>query len=120
MAQIMKYYEYPTKGVGSHSYTHPVYGTLSADFGSTTYNYSSMANTYSHESNYQESEIRDVATLMYHCGVALEIDYGATGSSADNYDISDAFKNYFGFASGGTHLGKDNNPAIWNALLVNE
>ena len=36
-AQIMKYWEYPSTGTGSHSYTHATYGYLSANFGSTTY-----------------------------------------------------------------------------------
>ena len=32
MAQIMKYWNFPTNGMGSHSYSHHTYGTLSADF----------------------------------------------------------------------------------------
>ena len=47
MAQIMKKWNYPTTGVGSHSYVHPTYGTLSANFGTTTYAWASMINSYS-------------------------------------------------------------------------
>ena len=32
MAQIMKYWEYPSNGTGFHSYNHSTYGTLSANF----------------------------------------------------------------------------------------
>ena len=42
MTQIMKYYAYPQTGYGTHSYVlenHPEYGTLSADFGSATYDF---------------------------------------------------------------------------------
>jgi hypothetical protein len=39
MAQIMKYWNWPVTGVGSHSYTHATYGTLSANFGATTYDW---------------------------------------------------------------------------------
>ncbi|HEY1046618.1 MAG TPA: C10 family peptidase, partial [Bacteroidia bacterium] len=47
MAQIMKYWSYPTTGTGFHSYNHNTYGTLSANFGSTTYQWSSMPNNVS-------------------------------------------------------------------------
>ncbi len=42
MAQIMKFWNYPETGAGFHSYNHDEYGTLSANFGSTTYDWSSM------------------------------------------------------------------------------
>ena len=35
MAQIMRYWEYPAIGWGSHTYSHPRYGTLSATFDTT-------------------------------------------------------------------------------------
>ena len=41
MAQIMKYYNYPTRGIGTHSYTWNNQ-TLSADFGATTYDWNNM------------------------------------------------------------------------------
>ncbi len=102
MAQIMKYWNYPTTGSGSSSYTSP-YGTLSANYGSTTYKWGSMANTPS-------SSDTNVARLMYHCGVAVEMDYGTDGSGAYTYlsdyyiqrgymDARTAMKNYFKYYS---------------------
>ncbi len=102
MAQIMKYWNYPAKGTGFHSYNHQTYGTLSANFGSTTYQWGSMPNTLSSANN-------AVATLMYHCGVAVEMNYGvaATGGSSSYVIIAaapsaqqtceNAFKTYFGY-----------------------
>ena len=75
MAQIMKYWNYPTKGNGSHSYSHPTYGNLSADFGSTTYQWSQMPNSVTSQND-------AVATLMYHCGVSLDADYSPVATSA--------------------------------------
>ena len=37
MAQVMKYWGHPATGTGSHGYTHPSYGYLSADFETTIY-----------------------------------------------------------------------------------
>jgi hypothetical protein len=96
MAQIMKYWNYPTKGTGSHAYNHPTYGHLSADFGSTTYQWSQMPNIVTSQND-------AVATLMYHCGVSLDVDYGPNGSGA--WDPRDALVQYFNYSS--------------NAMLVN-
>ncbi|HOF16631.1 MAG TPA: thiol protease/hemagglutinin PrtT [Bacteroidales bacterium] len=98
MAQIMKYWNYPTTGTGFHSYNHDSYGTLSANFGQTTYQWSSMPNSVSSSNN-------AVATLMYHCGVSVDMDYSPESSGA--YVISAkspvqhcseyAMKTYFGY-----------------------
>ena len=75
MAQIMKYWEYPTQGKGFHSYNHDKYGTLSANFASTTYDWASMPNEVNSANN-------AVATLMYHCGVGVEMNYGPLSSGS--------------------------------------
>lgn len=80
MAQIMKKWNYPTTGIGSHSYTHDTYGTLSANFANTTYQWSSMPNSLN--SNSSATQKNAVATLMYHCGVSVEMDYGPSSSGA--------------------------------------
>ena len=102
MAQIMKYWNYPANGTGFNSYNHPTYNTLSANFANTTYQWSSMPNIVSSPNN-------AVATLMYHCGVAVEMLYGvaATGGSSSyvinayspsvDQTCENAFKTYFGY-----------------------
>lgn len=103
MAQIMKFWNFPATGTGFHSYNHSKYGTLSANFGATSYEWGSMPNTVS-------SNNTAVATLMYHCGVSVDMNYGvaSTGGSGA-YVVSSyspithcseyAFKNYFGYKS---------------------
>lgn len=95
MAQVMKYWNYPTNGSGFHSYNHQTYGTLSANFGSTTYQWNSMPNIVSSSNN-------AVATLMYHCGVSVDMNYGPAssgGSSATYQATESALKNYFGYVN---------------------
>ena len=84
MAQVMKYWNWPTTGTGSHSYTSNNngynYGTQSANFGNTTYQWSSMLDTYGYGAS---STARNaVATLMYHCGVSIEMKYTPNESGA--------------------------------------
>lgn len=80
MAQIMKYWNNPTTGTGSYSYVDGSYGTLSADFGSTTYSWSSMPASLSSSSTTTQENA--VATLMYQAGVSVAMEYSPSGSGA--------------------------------------
>lgn len=97
MAQVMKYHEWPTQGTGSHSYkTKTKKYNLSANFGATTYDWANMTNTYHSGSTAVEENA--VATLMYHCGVAVDMDYDDS-SGAYSHDIGQAMIDYFGYDS---------------------
>jgi PKD repeat protein len=89
MAQILKYWNYPTTGSGSHQYYHSQYGTISANFGTTTYQWSQMPNKLT-------SNNEAVATLIFHCGVSVDMNYNINGSGA--WDPS-AFAKYFKYSS---------------------
>ena len=97
MAQVMKYWNYPSSGIGSHSYDHATYGTQSANFGTTTYDWDNMTNTYGGLSSAAEQWA--VATLMYHCGVSVDMDYGPLVSGATTAYVADALKTYFNYSS---------------------
>ena len=125
MAQIMKYWGYPAQGIGSHSYTpsaHPEYGVQSADFGATTYEWNNMPNALSQNST--ATEINAIATLMYHCGVSVDMDYdiGSNGGSgAVTAYAANALVNYFNYKTTATHYDKSDFSANdWIALLHSE
>lgn len=79
-AQLMRYWHHPVSGRGSHSYTHATYGTLSADYGDTRYEWSRMPNDFSGMAT--QGRIDAVSQLMYHVGVAVEMNYGPFSSGA--------------------------------------
>jgi len=91
MGQIMKFHNFPEQGVLSHSYTHPTYGQQTANFGATTYNWAQMP-TQATSSNYQS-----IATLLYHNGVAVDMNYGIDGSGAQSSDVPWALNTYFNY-----------------------
>ena len=98
MAQMMKYWNYPPTGIGMHSYEWNGQ-TVSADFGSTTYDWDNMLNSYSDNST--EAQQNAVATLMFHCGVSVDMNYGpgwAGGSGAFAESIAGALINYFNYS----------------------
>ena len=81
MAQIMKFWSYPLHGTGSSSYCDCTpgfssnYGTLKANYGAATYNWNAMPLSI----NGHNSEI---AKLMFHCGVSVDMDYTPSESGA--------------------------------------
>ena len=118
MAQIMKYWNYPSHGMGSHSYNDPTYGVLSADFQSTTYDWNNMINTYGSGTNAQNQA---VATLMFHCGISVDMEYSTTGSAASTAAVAYALKTYFGYSDDVQHLSRSAySDADWIALLKGE
>ena len=119
MAQIMKYWNYPSHGIGSHSYDEPTYGVLSADFQSTTYDWNNMINNYN--SSYNNAQKKAVATLMFHCGVSVDMEYSTSGSGASTAAVAYALKTYFGYSDDAQHLSRSAySDADWIALLKSE
>ena len=90
MAQVMKYWSHPQQGTGSHSYNSISYGTLSANFGEATYHWEEMPESLQQNENH-------VSTLIFHCGVSVNMNYGAYASGAYQRDIPSALSSYFGY-----------------------
>ncbi len=126
MAQIMKYWNAPTTGTGSYSYNHPTYGTQSANFGATNYQWGLMPPSLSAASSQAAKEA--VSLLGYHCAVSVRMDFAPDGSgsqvlawNASSRCAENAFKNNFGYKTSIDGLYRsDYNDADWDALLKNE
>lgn len=126
MAQIIRYWEYPERGVGSNTYisNYPSYGygnfgPQTADFGATTYDYSLMPNSLNTTTTNEQNN--EVARLMYHCGVSVNMMYGVNTSGAFSAFVPFALENYFAYQKGITYVSKSNYSAInWQNLIRNE
>ncbi len=90
MAQIMKYHQWPIQGTGTKSYFSIRYGTISANFGNTFYQIASMPDAV-YNSN------PAVARLLWHAGIASQMNYAPYGSGTGITDARNAFVNHFGF-----------------------
>ena len=98
MAQIMKYWEWPLHGTSEHSYEWNGQ-TLSANFGETTYDWDNMLDKYYYNNTeYTQEQIEAISTLMYHCGVAVNMQYSANGSGAYDVDAFYALMGYFNYS----------------------
>ncbi|MEO8762554.1 MAG: C10 family peptidase, partial [Bacteroidia bacterium] len=103
MAQIMRFWSYPAVGTGSSSYCDCSssgfsnnYGTQTANYGATTYNWANMPLSVT-------SANADVAKFNYQCGVSVEMDYDPAGSGAwvittdDPICAQNSYVQYFGY-----------------------
>ena len=111
MAQVMKYWEWPIQGNGSHTYQ-PVMDIwdnegnyagqiivyentpLTAEFGKTTYDWANMKKK--HYTSDTQAQKQAVGTLMFHCGVSVEMQYGGyeydgSGAITINYQEEEDF-----------------------------
>lgn len=114
MAQVMKYWDYPATGNGSHSYYASPYGMQSADFGSTTYEWENMPNSIN-------SSNLAVATLLYHCAVSVDMQFGPNGSGASTWDALTALENYFNYDPEAQFYYKSSFPEdTWEEMLREE
>ena len=108
MAQIMYYHKFPKTGTGSHSYapaaTQYNYGTLTVNFGATTYDWANMLPTYTYMGEYTgtatTAQKNAVATLMYHCGVACDMSYGPRSSAVNTDKLMEGVKKHFNYSNG--------------------
>lgn len=127
MAQIMKYWEHPLRGVGSFTYEDPNYGTQSANFADTVFDYAAMpdlVNAYS-----TASAVNAVALLCRRCGIAVEMEYGLDGSSATTIGngkigytaAENAYREYFKYMHTLHSVSlSDYEDTAWVSLLKNE
>jgi PKD repeat protein len=110
MAQIMKYYNYPSHGFGTLSYTLPVYGTLYVNFYTTYYDWLNMPQSLTTSND-------AVSTLIYDCGVGQQMNYGPSQSSSLSSLIDTAFRNFFGYKTAVWKWRADYPSDQWKAML---
>ena len=96
MSQVMKRWNHPLQGTGSHSYFCQGYGQQSANFGQTTYQWDLMPDRLGGAS---QEEIEAVALFMYHCGVSVDMNFSPSGSGANSWDVPYAIRHYFSYTN---------------------
>lgn len=108
-AQLMRYWNHPLQGQGSYTYTpedHPEYGPLTANFGETTYDWANMpAQIYSSS---PLEQIEAVATLIYHAGVSVDMNYRPTSSGAVTGRLCERMPQYFYYTDQMSNLYREN------------
>lgn len=108
-AQVMKYWNHPVQGRGSHTYypeDHPEYGPITANFGNTTYDWANMPNTINSSSPI--GQIQAIGTLIFHAGVSVDMNYRASGSGAVTGQLCNSMPQYFYYTDHMEHYYREN------------
>jgi len=111
IGQLMNYFRWPDTGTGSYSYECPPYGTLSADFGNSTYEWDKM----------EPLLIRgtaEAAELLFHTGVSVDMVYGPDGSGMYNHKGAYTMKTYFKYSPETQYLFRDSTSMDWDSVIV--
>lgn len=116
MAIQMRFHSWPTTGNSSHDYCDE-WGNIqychAANFGTTTYNWANMPTGNLTQAN------ADVARLMYHCGVAVEMDYELDGSGAwPSASATNTFFRYKGTSEIWSGTPSEHEPAMRDSILA--
>jgi len=100
MLQVMKYYNWPPSGESSYSYSYSTgwpyywtYGTLSANFGTSNYNWYSIPNEASSQVN------TELGKINYHAAVSVKMSFGPDGSGSQTDEIVYALETYFKYST---------------------
>ena len=104
MAQVIRYFEYPSDGVGRYTNTIRVDGveqsvvTRGGDGAGGAYTYAQMTLKPA-SSSYNADQWKMIGALCYDCGVACRMSYTASASSAYYSYARDGMLNVFGFGN---------------------
>jgi hypothetical protein len=109
MAQLMKFWSFPTKGLGQNSYSSM--GNHNIVFANQTYNWSAMPLTLTAENN-------EVAKIMYHAGVSVNMSYSAGGSSASTQTAAEKLVSNFKYSTTTQYVNKASYSNVnWHILI---
>ncbi len=115
MGQVMKKWNYPAVGKDQHQYQHSNYGTISASFENTNYQWLAMNETNADQYN---------AKLLFHTGVSVNMDYSISGSGANVLIVEGALTDYFYYKKEGLgYMDRTNYPGgdvAWKNKLKEE
>ena len=86
MTQAMMVQHYPVASKGKHSYNCSGVGLVSINYNEEApYNWEAM----------DKGDTDEIARLLYHCGVSVDMDYKPEGSGAGNYIVKTALEEFF-------------------------
>ena len=103
MAQLMRFYQHPTTGIGARSFAITVddvvrtVKTRGGDGAGGPYNWAGM--TLDPDCATSLTQRQAIGALCYDAGVSVNMDYTLYGSGANTLDAKDSFVSVFGYSN---------------------
>ncbi|MCP4548536.1 MAG: hypothetical protein GY835_18930, partial [bacterium] len=126
-SQIMKYWEYPPVGIGSHTYAWDgddscdglVGGGSISAFFNDPYDWDNILTSYN--GSYTTEQAAAVAELSFEVAVAFEMDFGRCGSGSYVGTFSHIYHDFFDYAEGAHYVERnDYSQDGWWDIIVDE
>ncbi|MBR1793217.1 MAG: C10 family peptidase [Bacteroidales bacterium] len=101
MAQIMRYWNYPSVGVGQEQCEDTPFGTVSVDFSTISFDWGKMPLSLSSANSIEQKD--EIAKLVYFCDASVKMPGYARNDSVDSavysneIDVYDAFAAHFDY-----------------------
>ena len=115
MVQIMYYWRYPIHGSGSHTHSWPPYGTMTVNYGNSTYEWDAM------QDRIDRNNPDEIAEIGFHAAISVDMMFSPTGSGAYSWDVPNALRTYFNYDNSVEYLVKnDYSFADWENILQTE
>lgn len=113
MAQAMSVARWPERPVGSYAYTSDTYGSLYINYDNEpAYNWDAIISG--------ANDLDDVARLLWHCGVSINMNYGVDGSGTQTHYIVSALQRNFNYPQSVKYYSRGSYDGDWTELIVNE
>lgn len=127
LGQVLKYYNYPKRGLSYHEYCSTgksVYNCwegeiIKANF-NTEYQWEQMSNVLNYNSS--QENIDAISQLLFHIGVSLNTKYGEHGSNVqiENPNIFNTFKMHFRMTDIEKISRAEKTAEEWREIILNE
>lgn len=113
MAQAMSVLKYPAHPVGEIAYEDDDMGFIKVDFDKEPdYDWEKIMSGAHNKS--------EVARLLFHCGVAVQMNYGVNSSGAYTKSVPKALKNVFSYSDEVKFYNRDSYSGDWKSLILEE
>lgn len=114
MAQAMSVAQWPSRPVGEYGYNHQTYGYIYINYDNEPdYNWNNILSGANGKD--------DVARLLYHCGVAVRMDYSPSGSGTQTSYIPAALQRNFQYPASVKYYIRNNfSDTDWKQLILTE
>ncbi len=113
MAQAMSVAQWPDRPVGQYGYTSATYGSMFIDYDQEpAYDWTAILNG--------SNGLDNVARLLWHCGVSVNMDYGVDGSGTQTQYIANALVRNFKYPKSVRYYSRDSYSGDWAKLVLTE
>ena len=126
MAQILYSHRQPTHGFGIRTIYYPYRDetgqAVTADFSGTTYDWDNMIDSYN-TGEFTDEQANAVATLMLHCAVAADMQFGGYnhgGSGTTQSVAAEGLRYYFGFENARPLMRSNYSDEDWMDMVYGE